>query len=117
MMDECRKGGLPEPTIDEYADGIRVSFQKGEEKGTNEGKGKSKSKEKSKEKSKGKSSKEKILEEMTKNSLITIRELAHFLDLSIAGVEKNIRALKTEGLLRRVGPDKGGHWDVLKNEE
>lgn len=29
-------------------------------------------------------------------------------------VERNIRKLQTEGKLKRVGPAKGGHWEVLK---
>jgi len=33
--------------------------------------------------------------------------------LSVGGVEKNILLLKSEGLIRRVGPDKGGHWEVM----
>jgi len=27
-------------------------------------------------------------------------------------VEKNIKKLKEKGLLKRIGPAKGGHWDV-----
>ena len=33
--------------------------------------------------------------------------------LSVAGVKKNIRKLKDANLVRRVGPDKGGHWEVV----
>ena len=33
--------------------------------------------------------------------------------LSVAGVKKNIRKLKDANLIRRVGPDKGGHWEVI----
>lgn len=45
---------------------------------------------------------------------MTIPELALTLGLSLAGVEKIIRKLKHDGLLRRVGSGKGGHWEVLK---
>lgn len=45
---------------------------------------------------------------------ITIPEIASALDMSIAGIEKIIRALKKEGRLRRVGPAKGGHWDITE---
>ena len=31
---------------------------------------------------------------------------------TIKGVEKIIRTLKQEDRLRRIGPDKGGHWEV-----
>ena len=64
--------------------------------------------EKSKEKSK-----EKILRLIGENSAITIEEIANAAGLSVAGVEKNIKALKQQKLLRRIGPDKGGHWEVV----
>ncbi len=112
MMDECQKRGLPEPVVEEHAEGVRVSFFRGQEDylGRNEEKGKEKGKGKGKGKSKGK-----ILDAMTKDPVVTIEEMASLLGLSIAGVEKNIRVLKAEGLVRRVGPARGGHWEVLKS--
>ena len=44
---------------------------------------------------------------------ITMVEIANAMGLSIAGVKKNIRKLKDANLIRRVGPDKGGHWEVI----
>ena len=41
------------------------------------------------------------------------RETAAALGISRRAVEKQIAALKTRGLLKRVGPDKGGHWEVV----
>ena len=29
-------------------------------------------------------------------------------------VEKNLKALRESGRLRRVGPAKGGHWEVIE---
>ena len=29
-------------------------------------------------------------------------------------IDKNIVQLKKKGLLKRVGPPKGGHWEVVK---
>jgi Fic family protein len=75
-------------------------------------KGKVESKEKI-EKSKEKS-KEKIMRFISENPQITTNQLAEFANLSIAGVEKNLRQLKEQNLIRRVGPDKGGHWEVIK---
>ncbi|MBR5735019.1 MAG: winged helix-turn-helix domain-containing protein [Desulfovibrionaceae bacterium] len=43
----------------------------------------------------------------------TWAELAEATGLSIAGVKWNIRRLKEANLVRRVGPDKGGHWEVI----
>ncbi len=43
----------------------------------------------------------------------TLAELSAATGLSLAGVKKNIRKLKDANLLRRIGPDKGGHWEVV----
>ncbi|HHT9114831.1 MAG: winged helix-turn-helix transcriptional regulator [Planctomycetes bacterium] len=59
-------------------------------------------------------SKEKILRLMIENSAITIQEIAEILGMSLAGVEKTIRILKQQEHLRRIGPDKGGYWEVVK---
>jgi ATP-dependent DNA helicase RecG len=54
-------------------------------------------------------SKEKIIRFISENSQITTNQLGELTHLSIAGVEKNLRQLKEQNLIRRVGPDKGGH--------
>jgi len=56
---------------------------------------------------------EKILELVTGNPSITAQEFADSVGLSVKGIEKAIRVLKEQGLLKRVGPDKGGHRDAL----
>ncbi|MBI4399070.1 MAG: winged helix-turn-helix transcriptional regulator [Candidatus Omnitrophica bacterium] len=71
--------------------------------------GKEKSREKGKEKSR-----EKILNLITRNPNVTTQEIADSVGLSIAGIEKAIRILKKEGRLKRIGPDKGGHWEAVK---
>ena len=58
--------------------------------------------------------KEKILEMMAANPKITVQDIAGAIGLSIAGIEKAIRVLKKQGQLQRIGPDKGGHWEVIK---
>ena len=45
---------------------------------------------------------------------ITLSEMASQLGMSRNGVDKNIRKLKEQGIIRRVGPDKGGHWEVIR---
>lgn len=45
------------------------------------------------------------------------QELAEQLKISTTAIDKNIKALKRKELLRRIGPDRGGHWEVLANEE
>ena len=45
---------------------------------------------------------------------ITVREMSEILGLSRRGVEEQIKSLKQKGVIRRIGPDKGGHWEVIK---
>ena len=57
---------------------------------------------------------EKILRHLSVNPFATQNELAVVTGLSVRGVEKNLKILKASGRLRRVGPDKGGHWEIVK---
>ena len=57
-------------------------------------------------------SNQKILSALRHNPFMTIRELQGVTGLSESGVKKIIRQLKAEGLIRRVGGDKGGHWEI-----
>lgn len=54
-----------------------------------------------------------ILGLIGKNPQITAPELAESLDISIKGVEWQISQLKKDGLLKRVGPTKGGRWVIV----
>ncbi|MCK4541229.1 MAG: winged helix-turn-helix transcriptional regulator, partial [Spirochaetales bacterium] len=45
---------------------------------------------------------------------ITINKLAEIVGISPKGVEWQISRLKKEGKIKRIGPDKGGHWEVIK---
>ncbi|MFH1432670.1 MAG: winged helix-turn-helix transcriptional regulator [archaeon] len=56
---------------------------------------------------------QKIIELISQNPEITIDELMHKLDFSASGVKKIIKKLKESGRLKRIGPDKGGHWEVV----
>ena len=55
---------------------------------------------------------EKIIELIKINPHITQNELSKATSLSIRGIEKNISILKDKGIISRIGPDKGGHWQV-----
>lgn len=59
-------------------------------------------------------SSEKIIRLIEDNTQITIKELAELLNLSTRAVEKNIAKLKIEGILERIGADKGGHWKITE---
>ena len=56
---------------------------------------------------------QKILALIKNNPNITRQELAQALSLSENGIKFHLRNLKANNFLRRIGPDKGGHWEVL----
>ena len=57
---------------------------------------------------------EKILRLITENPTLTIAALARLTGLTTRTIERNLQGLQILGRLRRIGPDKGGHWEVIK---
>ena len=48
------------------------------------------------------------------NPYATVREVQMKLkSMTIDGIKYHINRLKSMGLLKRIGPDKGGYWQVL----
>ena len=41
-------------------------------------------------------------------------KVARQLKISTTAVEKTIKRLKAKGVLKRTGPAKGGHWEILQ---
>jgi ATP-dependent DNA helicase RecG len=56
---------------------------------------------------------EKIIGLVRANPDISMETMASSLGLTRNGVEWQICKLKQSGILRRVGPDKGGQWEIL----
>jgi ATP-dependent DNA helicase RecG len=54
----------------------------------------------------------KILEACLERNTVTIPELAALIGISERSIERNIRKLQQDGLLKRTGGRKGGHWEV-----
>ncbi len=57
---------------------------------------------------------EKILEAIKKNPKITQNEFVEITGLTRRGIEWNLAKLKEKGIIKRIGPAKGGHWEVIK---
>jgi ATP-dependent DNA helicase RecG len=55
----------------------------------------------------------KILAALEEDGNLTIPELASLIGVTERSIERNIKKLQEQGRLRRVGPAKGGHWEVL----
>ena len=59
-------------------------------------------------------SSEKILVLIESDPIISAKEIAEKLGITSRSVEKHIKNLRDKGILRRVGPDKGGHWEIVE---
>ena len=55
-----------------------------------------------------------ILNEIKKKPPITRNQIADNLKISPETVKEYLAKLKQKDLLKRVGPDKGGYWEVLQ---
>ena len=95
---------LPMPVVENFCGGVRVTFQRKTTEKTTE-----KYVEKNVEKSV-----EKVWRLMKQDPYITTKQIADAVGLSIRGIEENIKKLKREGRIRRIGGDNGGHWKVIE---
>jgi len=57
-------------------------------------------------------SSQRIVAIMREKSAITIEELARDLQISPRAIKKHIKSLREQGIIKRIGPDFGGHWEV-----
>ena len=107
-----QEAGLPVPVIEEICGGIRVTVRKAGARNT----------EKDAHRVTGKvtekvtENQRKILSVVAQNSRATQDEIAQMVGISRVHTAKNLKKLAEMGLVKRVGPDKGGHWEVLSED-
>ena len=97
-----KDAGLPEPKIVETAANVMVVLYNGKAAA-----GSSQTMENTTQKTT-----EKIIRILKDRPYTTAGQLAEELGLTIDGVDYNIRKLKKQGRIVRIGGDKGGHWEV-----
>ena len=86
---------LPESKFEEFVGGFRVTLFKSPQKNRVK-------------------TRDAMLRLIKENPSITRKELANLLNLTVKGIEWNIKQLKDAGILQRIEPDKGGHWEVVE---
>ena len=64
-----------------------------------------------------KSTRKNIVEMIESNPTITLNEIAEQLGKNPRGIDKHIKQLQDQGIIRRVGPAKGGHWEIITSED
>jgi ATP-dependent DNA helicase RecG len=122
MKDAMVAAGLREPTF--VPDGFfRAVFHRSPEfamKDTFPGAGKAEKKPEAKtaQKTDQKTTQktdQKIIALIRQKPEITRKELAIELGITDSGIKYHLKKMQDKGLLRRVGPDKGGHWEVVRH--
>ena len=102
VFKEMKESGLPEPKIVETAANVMVVLYNRKAPAGN-----SQTTENTTQKTT-----EKIIRILKDRPYATAGQLAEELGLTIDGVDYNIRKLKKQGRIVRIGGDKGGHWEV-----
>jgi len=114
ILDECAKANLPEPQIVAEGGYTRTVFMRPAQNDS------TKSTQKSTQKTTLKTTQkttlkttQKILNLLQQNPSMTRMQISDAIGLSLEGVKWNLDKLKASGIIRRVGPDRGGHWEIV----
>ncbi|MBR1929355.1 MAG: MarR family transcriptional regulator [Paludibacteraceae bacterium] len=51
---------------------------------------------------------------ISENPNITTQEMANLLGINRSIIARHIKTLQEKGIIRRVGPDKGGHCEIIE---
>ena len=53
-----------------------------------------------------------IITEIKKNPKISIKMLATIIAINPSAIQKHMEKLVEKGIIKRIGPARGGHWEV-----
>ena len=57
-----------------------------------------------------------IIETISRNKSVSIQQLEEQLTIGHTTIKKILREMQVEGIIRRVGPAKGGHWEIISTK-
>ena len=63
----------------------------------------------------GQKTREAIISLIAENPQITSMQMAERLGINRSAITKHLKRMQAEGVVRRIGPDKGGYWEVNHN--
>ena len=96
---------------------LKLSIVNSEATGNGGQKSGQKSTPKSTPKSTLKGTRKNIVEMIESNPTITLNEIAEQLGKNPRGIDKHIKQLQDQGIIRRIVPAKGGHWEIITSED
>lgn len=120
MIRACREANLPEPVYGQNASFVWIIFKRPAIAANSEDKNGLKATQKSGLESRLESglnkTQQKILELIQENPYITYDKISQELGMARSGIAKHIQKLQDAHVIKRVGPDKGGHWEVINSK-
>ncbi len=102
---ECRKAGAPAPDIACDFGGLMVTFKTNVDIAIGESSPKSSPK-----------TEDQIVELMRTNPSISTEEIGNRIGITKRAVLKQVEKLKLKGIIERIGPAKGGYWEIIGGE-
>ena len=60
---------------------------------------------------------QKIVELVKEDAYITTQRMADLIGIDRSNIARAIKKMKHQGILRLVGPDKGGHWEIITTDQ
>lgn len=56
---------------------------------------------------------QKIIDMIKENPYISTLEMANTIGIDRRNIARNIKKLQEKGIVKRIGPDKGGYWEIV----
>lgn len=53
-----------------------------------------------------------LLDLLKQNPTISRKDIAEKLGINESAIQKRLDSLRKKGILQRIGPDRGGHWEI-----
>ena len=123
ILDGMKSAGLPAPKIEDFCGGVKITLYRPTTymdalklTGKPDGTPLTSSDETTVGKTVGETVGEtvgKILDAIRNNPKVTQSQLAKITGLTVRGVEWNMKKLQETKVIKRVGPNKGGHWEII----
>ena len=117
ICDGFTAAGLPKPTIESKQGGVLVTFQRNnvnlKKQNSIDAENVAESAQENSQKTQQKTQ-QKILNLIKRNPNITTQEMSDLIGIDRSNVWRNMKMMQQQGIIRRVGPDKGGHWEIIE---
>ena len=112
LLKKCKEKGLRKPLFEETSGRFRIVIWRPKSTARMAGnlaEGSQKTLQKTPQKTP-----QKILASIRANPFVGTQAMADMIGVERSTVARAIAKLKRDGVLRRIGPDKGGHWEVIE---